>query len=397
MQSQDLAQLSESLLTLLSVQNGTRHNAPGQPFDLNAHQLNHHGAQQGNTYYTHAHSQHEPQYGPEPAAAQQRAHQQAMYDPWNHSFHGLHDSRPVNGAAGPYPVLAHPSHAQHAAAAKTEGSNGSPSDSTIAWGSHPQDDGVSSRSLPEQHGFPTSNKLASGLWGGSLWSNGGDSIWSTPADRPQSDGQMPSPPATVSQDDSHLDMLVKHHNAPLQRPAPGFAAHQPSQYKNGHAMSGTAFPGHMPPNLTFPQDRQADIRQQGPSALLAALQAGGPHAMPNNGQAAMLNGPQHAMLNGGQLAAQRPYLHQAPHPLHSLFHQQQHQQQQQQQIQQLPAAQSPPMTSHMGRMPPPGFPRPLQQNLQEAQQQRASAARAFQSAQVQTCSILRCAYAPDCI
>jgi len=33
-------------------------------------------------------------------------------------------------------------------------------------------------------------------------------------------------------------------------------------------------------------------------------------------------------------------------------------------------------------MPPPGFPRPLQQNLQDAQHQRAAAARAFSSPQV---------------
>ena len=442
MQSQDLAQLSESLLSLLSVQNGSRYDASNPQYDFVTQQVNPHPINHGQPYLAQiARLQQEPQYGLQPPASEQNNHQQTAYDPWGRSFHGLHNGRPVTGASGPYPVSARSSQIHHAAMTNAEGSSCSPADSTVAWGSYPQSDGLSSRSLPEQLGLPTSNKLASGLWGGSLWSNGCDSIWSTAVDRPHLDGQPPASQEGPSQDDSQLDRLLMHRNATAQRqPPPGFPAQQFNLIENGHAMPESSRPNQLHSNLAFPQDRQAEIRHT-PSALLAALQGGAQHAastggqhgghhvmsgsgqhgmpngahhsvatagqhvmsngghqgmpinahhlMPNGGQPGVFMGSQHAMgsmLNGGQLAAQLPHLQHPQHPLQALFqqHQQQQQQnqQQQQQLQVPPAAQSPPVSSHLGRMPPPGFPRPLQQNLQDAQQQRAAAARAFSSPQV---------------
>ncbi|KAA6429974.1 MAG: Nucleotidyltransferase family [Trebouxia sp. A1-2] len=225
-----------------------------------------------------------------------------------------------------------------------------------------------------------------------------------------------------------------HRSATMQRQSPpGFPAQQSNLLENGHATPESSRPNQLQSNLAFPQDRQAEIRHT-PSALLAALQGSTQHAasngvhhvmsgggqhgmpngthhslatagqhvmsnsghqgvpinahhlMPNGGQPGVFTGSQHGMgsvLNGGQLAAQLPHLQHPQNPLQALFqqHQQQQKQQQQQQLQVPPAAQSPPVSSHMGRMPPPGFPRPLQQNLQDAQHQRASAARAFSSPQ----------------
>ena len=443
MQSQDLAQLSESLLSLLSVQNGSRYDASNQQCDFATRQVNPHAIHHGQPYQAQiARLQQEPQYGLQPIASEQNNHQQTTYDPWGRSFHGPHNGMPVTDASGPYPVSARPSQIHHAAMTNAKGSSGSPADSTVAWGSYQQSDGLSSRSLPEQLGFPTSNKLASGLWGGSLWSNGGDSIWSTAVDRPQLDGQPPALQEGPSQDDLQLEKLLMHRSATAQQqPPPGFPAQQSNLIDNGHAMPEPSRPNQLHSNLAFPQDRQAEIRRT-PSALLAALQGGAQHAasngghhvmsgsgqhgdpngghhsvatagqhvmsngghqgmpinahhrMPKGGQPGVFMGSQHGMgsvLNGGQLAAQLPHLQHPQHPLQALFQQHQQQQQQQQNQQQLqvpPAAQSPPVSSQLGRMPPPGFPRPLQQNLQDAQHQRASAARAFSSPQVRIDSLI---------
>ena len=388
MQTPDLTQLSESLLSLLSARNDTNQRAP-QQYE-NAPQLRGQQAfQQPQPQHFWAQTQQGAYHDVNSGGQQNPAHQPAAYDPWTSAFHRLQDDRQQTGSTGPYPSFAYSSTGQQAPVPAYNHISSSPSDRASAWSSSLSKD-ESSHSMPTQHGFPASAKLASSLWGGSLWSNGGDSIWSQSADRPSSDNHAQRPQVATPQDNLSLDALSLHRNStshPGSLP-PGFQPQQHNLFENGHAFPEESRPAPAPSHLAFQQERRPELQQQqGPSALLAALQAGG--------QCGMLNGSQpHHMPPLGSPGQQ--HLHQVPHPLHSLLQQQHHQKhhsqqhlplqphlhQQQPQIQQPAAAQSPPVPSHLGRMPPPGFPRPLQQNLQEAQQQRASAARAFQPGQV---------------
>ena len=407
MQSQDLAQLSESLLSLLSVHNARN---PNQGHFLPAHQLQHHAGQP--PLYSQAHPQHEGQYPAKPLGAEHLNHHQGPSYSWVRSLGAFRDDRSASNAETSIPGLAQQSHLQQNRLSPLEDSNSSSANSNAAWGSFPKKE-EHSHSLPDQHGFPNSSKLASGLWGGSLWSNGGDSIWSTSTDRPQADAQLQKPIANAPQNSSLLHSVLNHQQFPEHQSASNFSAHRPDLGDVGHAVSSSARP-QLPANLPFTPDQHAELLQQGPSALLAALQAG------SRAQQAMPNGHHHAappLLDGHHLSAQHQHITQVPHPLQILLQQQQQQQQQFQQQHQLPhlhqqqphlqqqlhhqrqqqqhqlqqqlqlqhqkqqmptMAQSPPVTAHLSRAPPPGFPRPLQQNLQEAQLQQSAAACASQ-------------------